>query len=118
MSSWKPYERSDVEGSPLRRGDRVLVIAAPISIVKMGADTKSAFSRAIGHTLQVLGFGEDGSVELDMFPPRFKGWDTIWLEPFLVKRVCWAPLPRERKKQNNSDKRTRRKTISRRFVRR
>jgi len=75
----------------------------------MGADTKSAFSRAIGHTLQILGFGQDGSVELDMLPPRFKGLDTIWLEPFLVKRICWAPLPRDRKKLNSPDKRTRRK---------
>ncbi|MCW2601754.1 MAG: hypothetical protein JWM02_3583 [Frankiales bacterium] len=77
----------------------------------MGKDTKSAFSRAIGHTLQVQGFGEDGSVELELFPPRFKGLDTIWLEPFLVKRICWAPLalPRDRKTSNRSLKRTRRK---------
>jgi hypothetical protein len=109
MSSWKPYERVDAQGEPIRRGDRVLVIAAPTSILSMGADTKSAFSGAIGHALQVQGFGEDGSVELELFPPRFKGWDTIWLEPFLVRRICWAPLPRDRKTSNRSVKRTRQK---------
>ncbi len=106
-----------VLSSPLRRGDRVLVIAAPTSIANMGADTKSAFSRAIGHTLQVLGFGKDGSVELDMLPPRLKGLDTIWLEPFLVKRICWAPLPRDRKKLNSPDKRTRRGRSAKRSLR-
>jgi hypothetical protein len=118
MSSWKPYDRTDIAGQPLRRGDRVLVMAAPISIVRMGADTKSAFSRAIGHTLQVLGFGEDGSVELDMMPPRFKGLDTLWLEPFVVKRICWAPLSRERKKLNSPDKRTCRGRSGRRLAER
>src|SRR6266853_2589626 len=109
MSSWEPYRRIDIQGEPLRRGDRVFVIAAPLSILNMAADTKSAFSRAIGHTLQVQDFGPDGSVELEMFPPRFKGLDTIWLEPFLVRRICWAPLPRDRKTSNRSVKRTRQK---------
>jgi hypothetical protein len=118
MSSWKPYDRIDIEGQPLRRGDRVLVVAAPTSILNMGADTKSAFSRAIGHTLQVLGFGKDGSLEPDMLPPRFKGLDTIWLEPFLVKHICWAPLPRDRKKLNGPDKRARRGRSAKRSFRR
>ncbi len=117
MSSWKSYDRVDVEGKPLCRGDRVLVVAAPTSIQNMGADTKSAFSRAIGHTLQIEGFSQDGSVELEMIPPRFKGWDTIWLEPFLVKRICWAPLPRDRKKLNSPDKRTRRRGSAKRSLR-
>ena len=110
MSSPKSYQPLDANGKRLRVGDRVLVTAAPISVVGMETATKSAFSRAIGHTLQIRGFAPDGCVELEMLPPRFKGLDTIWLEPFLVKRVAWSPLPRPRRTSNQSlQKRTRRK---------
>lgn len=93
MSSTKPYQPVDANGRRLRVGDRVLVTAAPVTVVGMETTTKSAFSRAIGHTLQVLGFAPGGCVELEMLPPRFKGLDTIWLEPFLVKanRVVSSP---------------------------
>ena len=109
MSFLSPYEKVDIEGEPLRRGDKVLVLAAPLSIQNMETETKAAFSRAIGRMLQVEGFGKDGSVELEMNPPSFKGWDTIWLEPFLVRRVCWGPLPRSRKKFSHQVRKVRRK---------
>jgi hypothetical protein len=82
----------DIDGEPIRIGDRVLVLAVPTSIARLDVAAKSAFSRAVGRTIQVSGFGEDGSVELDMFPPRFKGLNTIWVEPFLVRRISWSPL--------------------------
>lgn len=83
----------DIDGEPIRIGDRVLVLAVPTSIVRLDVAAKSAFSRAVGRTIQVIGFGEDGSVELELFPPRFKGWNAIWVEPFLVRRIVWSPLP-------------------------
>jgi len=107
MPGWKPHDRVDIQGELLRLGDKVLVLAAPLSIKNMEWDTKTAFSRAIGKTLQIIGFGEDGSVELEMIPPRFRGWNTIWVEPFLVRRICWSPLPQPRKASNRSVKRTR-----------
>ncbi|HEY5754840.1 MAG TPA: hypothetical protein VIU34_03405, partial [Steroidobacter sp.] len=70
----------DIDGEPIRIGDRVLVLAVPTSIACLDEAAKSAFSVAVGRTIQVCGFGEDGSVELEMNPPRFKGWDTIWVE--------------------------------------
>jgi hypothetical protein len=87
----------DIDGEPIRIGDRVLVLAVPTSIARLDVAAKSAFSRAVGRTIQVIGFGKDGSVELEMNPPRFKGWDTIWIEPFLVRRIVWSPLSSARR---------------------
>lgn len=103
--------RVDIDGTPLRVGDKVLVIAVPTSIAKLDRDAKAAFSLAVGKTLQTLGFGEDGAVELDMTPPRFRGWDTIWVEPFLVRRIVWSPVQAGRKAFNNSFKARRRRTV-------
>lgn len=99
----------DIDGKMIRLGDRVLVLAMPTSIARLDMAAKSAFSRAVGCTIQVIGFGEDGSVELDMMPPRFKGWDTIWVEPFLVRRIVWSPLPRGRRPSTNAFKERRAK---------
>jgi hypothetical protein len=84
----------DVDGQPIRLGDRVLVLAVPTSIAGLDETAKTAFSRAVGRTIQVCGFGEDGSVELEMIPPRFRRWDTIWIEPQLVRRIMWSPSRR------------------------
>ena len=83
----------DIDGEPIRLGDHVLVLAVPTSIAGLDDAAKSAFSRAVGKTIQVRGFGEDGSVELEMIPPRFRSWETIWVEPYAVRRIVWSPLP-------------------------
>jgi hypothetical protein len=103
----------DIDGNPLRCGDRVLVLAVPVSIAGMAEDTKESFSRAVGEVLQILDFGEDACVELDMIPPRFRGWNTIWVEPFLVKRIGWSPRRDGRMQYKNSFDGLRRKALQR-----
>ncbi len=50
----------------------------------MSKETKRAFSKAVGHTLQIEAFGVDGCLELDFYPKL--GFDTIWLEPYCCIR--------------------------------
>lgn len=80
------HEPVDARGIDLKVGDCVWVrvIAAPLSVISMPLETKSAFSRAVGSTFRVEGFGADGSVELDLFPKI--SLDTIWLEPYRCVR--------------------------------
>jgi hypothetical protein len=74
----------DIEGKDLKIGDWVRVLAVPISIQNMPDDTKRAFSKAVGETLQIESFNDIGCLELDFWPKL--GLDTIWLEPYCVKR--------------------------------
>lgn len=74
----------DINGKSLQVGDWVKVIAVPLSIQNMPDDSKEAFSRAVGETLQIESFNEIGCLELDFWPKL--GCDTIWLEPYCVKR--------------------------------
>ena len=74
----------DINGKNLRVGDWVRVIAVPLSIQNMPDDSKEAFSRAVGETLQIESFNEIGYLELDFWPKL--GCDTIWLEPYCVQR--------------------------------
>lgn len=74
----------DVHGNDLQVGDWVRVIAVPLSIKDMPIETKEAFSDAVGHTLQIVAFDETGCLELEMWPKV--SLDTVWLEPYCVKR--------------------------------
>ena len=74
----------DANGRDLKLGDWVRVVAVPLSISYMPQDSKDAFGKAVGETLQIVGFSEDGCVELDFYPKL--GLDTIWLEPFCCIR--------------------------------
>ena len=74
----------DSEGRDLKIGDWVRVIAAPLSIRGMPPESLKAFSRAIGLTFQIKRFDESGCLELHMWSKI--SFDTIWLEPFCVRR--------------------------------
>lgn len=50
----------------------------------MPNESKVAFSKAVGETLQIESFDEFGCLELDFLPKL--GSDTIWIEPFCVER--------------------------------
>ena len=78
-------EPIDAQGRDLKLGDWVKVIAVPISIKNMPEDTKEAFSKAVGKTLQIEGFNEAGCIELNFYP-KLGSFDTIWLEPYLCVR--------------------------------
>ncbi len=78
------HEPMDANGKDLKVGDWVRVISIPSSIKNMPKDTREAFSKAVGHTLQIEDFGEDGSLELDMWPKI--SLDSIWLEPYCCLR--------------------------------
>ena len=74
----------DANGKDLKIGDWVRVISVPTTINNMPKETKDAFSKAVGNTLQIEDFGEDGCLELDFYPKL--GLDTIWLEPYCCVR--------------------------------
>lgn len=63
----------------------MLVLQAPLSVLGMPADTRNAFSAAIGHTFQILEFDSLGCMELDL-NQKLRRLDTIWLEPCCCKR--------------------------------
>ncbi len=48
----------------------------------------------VGRVIPIEGFNEYGFVELEMTPPRFRGWDSIWIEPTLLKKVGWSLVRR------------------------
>lgn len=52
------------------------------------------FSRAVGLVIPIQDFNEYGFVELQMTPPRFRGWDSIWIEPSLLRKVGWSVVRR------------------------
>ena len=60
------YEPVDIKGKDLKLGDWVRVIAAPLSVQDMPEDSKAAFSKAVGHTLQIEGLDELGCLELNL----------------------------------------------------
>lgn len=74
----------DVQGRDLNIGDWVLVVAVPLSIRGMPVESLEAFSRAVGNTFQIEAFDDMGCLELDMWPKVSA--DTIWIEPFCVRR--------------------------------
>ncbi len=78
-------EPIDINGKNLRIGDWVKVILVPLSICHMPDDSKDAFSRAVGNNFQIADFDELGCLELE-FPHRL-GNDTIWIEPYCVRRI-------------------------------
>lgn len=78
------HEPVDSEGRDLKVGDWVRVIAAPLSIRGMPAESLEAFSRAIGHTFQIEAFDEAGCLHLDMYPKV--SCDSIYIEPYCVRR--------------------------------
>jgi hypothetical protein len=59
-------------------------VSVPDSITRMPRTTKQAFSRAVGKTFQIEAFDELGCAELDLSGKV--GLDTIWIEPFCVRR--------------------------------
>ncbi|MEE9338557.1 MAG: hypothetical protein V3U87_10785 [Methylococcaceae bacterium] len=78
------HQPLDANGTDIALGDWVRVISVPTSIKLMPQDSKDAFGKAVGETLQISGFREDGCVELDFYPKL--GLDTIWLEPYCCIR--------------------------------
>ncbi|MDH5556303.1 MAG: hypothetical protein OEZ03_03080 [Alphaproteobacteria bacterium] len=80
----KKYAPIDVDGNDLQIGDWVRVLAVPLSIRGMPDESIDAFCRAVGNTLQIEAFDNTGCMELDMWPKV--STDTIWLEPYCVKR--------------------------------
>ena len=61
------------------------VVSVPASIARMPRASKRAFARAVGRTFQIEAFDESGCAELDLTGKV--GFDTIWIEPFCVRRV-------------------------------
>lgn len=79
------HAATDIAGRDVRVGDWVRVVSVPASIARMPRSSKRVFSRAVGKTFQVEAFDESGSAELDLTGKV--GFDTIWIEPFCVRRV-------------------------------
>ena len=94
MSSVPLFPRIDADGNSLAVGDTVLVLAAPADLAKSAPETQVAFSRAVGRVIPIEDFNEYGFVELQMTPPRFRGWDSIWIEPTLLRKVGWSIVRR------------------------
>jgi hypothetical protein len=80
------HKAVDALGRDLRLGDWVRVTQAPLSVVGLGEEALSAFSAAIGQTLQVLDFDQVGCLELDLSQKYRERSDTIFLEPFCCVR--------------------------------
>jgi len=91
------HEPIDANGKDLKLGDWVRVISVPTSISRMPQDSKDAFGKAVGETLQIQGFREDGCIELEFYPKL--GLDTIWLEPY-----CCIRFRRYKKYSKNFEK--------------
>jgi hypothetical protein len=66
-------------------GDWVRVVSVPDSAARMPRESKRTFSRAVGNTFQIEAFDGSGCAELDLSGKI--GRDTIWIEPFCVRRV-------------------------------
>ena len=81
----EPLAPLDADGRDLAIGDWVRVIAVPVSVSTMPSESKEAFSKAVGHTFQIAEFDGYGFVEIDFWPKL--GYDSIWLEPYLVRRT-------------------------------
>ena len=79
------HSSTDVVGRDIRIGDWVRVVSVPDSIARMPRASKRAFARAVGRTFQIEAFDESGCAELDLTGKV--GFDTIWIEPFCVRRV-------------------------------
>jgi hypothetical protein len=71
-------------GNEVRVGDWVRVLIVPESVAQMPHATKRAFARAVGKTFQIEAFDEVGCAELDLTGKV--GHDTIWIEPFCLRR--------------------------------
>lgn len=80
----KKHAPLDIDGNDLRLGDWVRVLTVPLSVKDMPDETKEAFSKAVGNTFQIEHFDETGCIELNMW--RKVSMDTIWLEPYCVRR--------------------------------
>lgn len=80
----KKHAPIDIDGNDLQIGDWVRVLAVPLSISGMPDESIDAFCRAVGNTFQIEAFDDTGCMELDMWPKV--STDTIWLEPYCVKR--------------------------------
>ena len=64
------------------------------------------FSRAVGQVIPIQDFNEYGFVELQMIPPRFRGWDSIWIEPSLLRKVGWSVVRRYKPSKIRGPKRS------------
>ncbi|MEM7221553.1 MAG: hypothetical protein AAF495_01150 [Pseudomonadota bacterium] len=73
-----------MDGKDLKIGDWVRVLMVPLSVSNLPMESKAAFSKAVGYTFQIVAFDAVGCLELDLFAKV--GPDTIWLEPYCVKR--------------------------------
>jgi len=80
----KKHAPIDVDGNDLQIGDWVRVLAVPLSISGMPDESIDAFCRAVCNTFQIEAFDDTGCMELGMWPKL--SMDTIWLEPYCVKR--------------------------------
>jgi hypothetical protein len=78
------HASTDVAGRDVTVGDWVRVVSVPNSITRMPRATKQAFSRAVGKTFQIEAFDELGCAELDLSGKV--GLDTIWIEPYCLRR--------------------------------
>jgi hypothetical protein len=79
------HSSTDVAGREVQIGDWVRVVSVPGSVARMRRATKRAFARAVGKTFQIEAFDESGCAELDLTGKV--GFDTIWIEPFCVRRI-------------------------------
>lgn len=79
------YPAIDSEGRDLRIGDWVRVIAVPVSIQGMPAESLEAFSKAVGHTFQIEGFDAAGCLHLDMYAKI--SCDSIYINCLSTKEM-------------------------------
>ncbi|MEO7774939.1 MAG: hypothetical protein ABIT36_06605 [Steroidobacteraceae bacterium] len=78
---------TDLAGTPVAPGDKVLVIQAPIAAGTLDEDAREAFSNAIGHALIVQNVTPEGWLQLELVPPKFRTFDTILLDSTCTRRV-------------------------------
>ena len=90
----------DVDAIPVYVGDRVVVLGVPDTVNGLPRDAVDAFSRAVGRSFRVAGIDDTGSCELELFAPRFKGLQFIWVEGHCLRRIGRSfvrpPVPRSR----------------------
>jgi hypothetical protein len=81
----------DKDGTELRIGDRIKLLALPAEIFEGLAENDAAFVRSmVGKTLPIMGFNKQGEVELE-FATRELIFHTIWVPPPCVRKLSRGP---------------------------
>ena len=91
MSATQPHPRRDRDGARLKVGDVVRIVGVP-DLSRMHASGRAVsqpvFEHLVGQYKRITEFDEWGEARLDfrISRGRHRGWHTVWIEPYLLKR--------------------------------